>query len=70
MPIHVYFGLNSNSQSEGKKSYVWYLINYILFLVLVQQITYKNYIQLPRMSKIMEGRVTFPTPVFLCGTAF
>ena len=53
-----------------KETYVWYLINYIFFLVLLQQITYKKYILLPRMSEIMEDRVAFPTPVFVCGTAF
>jgi len=47
-----------------------YLINYILFICLVNQITYKKYSQLSRMSKLMEGCVAFPTTIFVCGTVF
>ena len=46
---------------------MWF--NYILFLVLVK-VTFKEYFHLYTMYKIMEGFVSFPTPVFLFGTAF
>jgi len=40
------------------------------FLVLTQQIAYKKYIQLSRMSKTAEGSVPFFSPMSLGRTSY
>ena len=59
-----------NAQCDVKQTVVWYLTNYIQFLVVTQQIAYREYIQLSRMSKTAGVCVPFPASFSLRRTSF
>jgi len=63
------FSLYSNAQCEEKQTGGSYLTNYIEFLALAQQIAYKEYIQLSRMTKIADVCVPFSTSLSLRRTS-
>jgi hypothetical protein len=65
--MHLY--QTAKAQSEKKEIKVWYFSQWYIIPVLIQQIAYRVYVQLFRMSNIEEVWVSFLTPVSPCVTS-